>query len=131
MKPNLAIDFDDTIVKLNNHEIIGLNHGVKEAILKLKEYYNIVIYSSRNVAGYEREFEEMKKYLKANDIYYDSIVEREDGKVMAMFYVDDKAIEFKDNWNSITNRLLDTENKNKAIDFANKHQVVDLLLRKI
>lgn len=104
-KPNLCVDFDDTLV-VSEGEYLELKPFAREALLRLKDEYTIVIFSSRNVPKYKKEFAAMVSFLNDNDVYYDFIAEVTDGKIPASYYIDDKAVTFKDNWKEIMNRVL-------------------------
>lgn len=107
--PTLAVDFDGTIVE-HKFPLIGvLKPGVKEAMQELHKKYYIIIFSVRATwgifNGYPKCVEEMIEFLKQNDIPYDLIARKDCGKPLADYYIDDRAIEFKDNWREITLRL--------------------------
>jgi hypothetical protein len=48
----------------------------------------------------------MIAFLDANDIPYDEIDDGSKGKPGALYYIDDKAIRFEDNWIDIAARVL-------------------------
>lgn len=109
MRETIAIDFDGTIVTHRYPDIGDLKDGVKEAINALYDRYEIVIWTCRNnhllnnntVAAIKR----VSDYLDANGIKYDRVDDGKAGKVLADYYIDDRAIEFKDNWAEIEQRL--------------------------
>jgi hypothetical protein len=74
--------------------------GSKEAIDELKKYFNIVIFTARvsptahGKEGAKEQRENIKKWLKKYNIYYDKITCE---KIPASFYIDDRAIRFS-NW---------------------------------
>lgn len=110
MKQTLSVDFDGTIVDHAFPLIGGLKPGVKEAITKLKEKYTIVISSCRasqlfNRGKPNKYVEEMRKFLDDNDIPYDRIDEGDEGKIVAVAYIDDRGIRYQDNWAQIAESL--------------------------
>jgi len=115
MKQKICIDFDNTIAEIDETwNPIGIKPGVKQAINTLKENFIIAIFSSRNWPGiYEKygdtnEFRmtQMVDFLNENGIYHDKIITSDEGKYEAEYYIDDRAIEFKDNWGEITTRIM-------------------------
>ncbi len=112
MKRTISIDFDGTIVEHDFPRIGKLKEGAKEAITALKEHYTIVISSCRTSAVFNRKegaenpyFEQMKSFLDQNEIPYDRIDLGNEGKVVAVAYIDDRAISFRDNWLEIAQSL--------------------------
>ena len=104
IKPYLAVDFDGTIATTVNDIPIELKEGAKEALLKLKDRFTIVIYSARNWSGWsdtEDRVKVMVDFLKKHDIYYDKISQTSEGKHIAEYYIDDRAITFKNNWKEL------------------------------
>jgi len=98
----ILVDMDDTIChEASDGECGEPMEGVKEALTKLKEMgYEIVIFSHR--ADDKHGEDEIKKYLEAHEIPYDSIYKGE--KPLARFQIDDRAIHF-DNWNSVLKQI--------------------------
>lgn len=91
-KKNCAIDFDGVIHSYHKGWYDGSIYGyvipgAKEAIDKLKNDYNIIIYTAR-IIGNPDAIYDIEKFLIDNDIYYDEIKE----KIIAEFYIDDRAI---------------------------------------
>ena len=111
MKLTLAVDFDDTIAANDRFPDIGApKEGVKEALTKLSEMYEIIIYTCRTRldAGYrDYSIEQIEKYMAAHEIPYDRLDLGLEGKVFADFYIDDKAIAFENNWSEITEALIE------------------------
>ena len=112
-KPTLAIDFDGTIADDSNFPIIGEpKKGVKEAIDKLSEKYEIVIDSCRTSRVfkkspvYQKRIDEMIGWLNENKIKYDRINMGDEGKVLAEAYIDNRAIRFEDNWDKILKQCI-------------------------
>lgn len=109
MRKTLAIDFDGTIVENSFPHIGVLKTGVKEALQTLHKEYYIIIFSVRPTwglyNGYPNCVKEMIDFLIFNKIPYDLIAHKDNGKVFADYYIDDRAIEFKDNWPDIVKRI--------------------------
>lgn len=112
MKKTLSIDFDGTIVEHEFPNIGPLIDGAKEALQRLSKKYEIVISSCRasrlfNHPGQKNpHLEEMIEFLDANEIPYDRIDMGNEGKVVAEYYIDDRAITFRDNWGTISRELM-------------------------
>src|ERR1017187_5307235 len=121
MTPSVSIDFDGTIVDHEYPHIGALKPGAKEALEALRHYgFWIIISSCRTSGMYPEVFShtpgqpvaerqcvlDMIKFLDDNGIPYDQIDDGSVGKVMADFYVDDKAVRFNDNWRFITQFIL-------------------------
>ena len=81
-----------------------------------KAGYRIVIHSCRtsfkckNLLGGD-QFERIKDYMKHYKLPFDKI--REPDKPIGVAYIDDKGINFRNNWGEITDKLLSRSNKNK------------------
>lgn len=109
----LAIDFDDTITE-RRHGMTMLRPGAKETINRLFDAgWEIVIWTCRNnpevVGGQggqvEYALKQVHKHLNDWGIKYTRVDEGMRGKILATHYIDDRAIEFKDNWAEIGERL--------------------------
>lgn len=87
--------------------------GIRETIADLrKNGYEIVIYSTR--ASSTTDIQEMKKWLKKHDIEVDGFVS---DKPVALMYVDDRAIPFNGNCETLMKNILNFKvwtEKNKA-----------------
>lgn len=102
---SVAVDFDGTIVENKFPEIGELKPGAIEALQALKSKgYKIIIHSARSSTP-EGNANEMKAFLDKNQVPYDEI-HSSAGKPIASAYIDDKSIEFKDNWQQIVDRVL-------------------------
>lgn len=111
-KQTIAIDFDGTICDWAFPHCGAPKAGVKEAIDKLKDKYEIVISSCRTCAYFKDHpdtptiVQSMIDYLKEHQIYYDRIDMGNEGKVLAIAYIDDRAVPFKNNWREIAESLM-------------------------
>jgi alpha-D-ribose 1-methylphosphonate 5-triphosphate synthase subunit PhnI len=119
----IMVDFDGTIVDFAFPEIGALKAGVKEALGKLKERYTIVISSCRSSALFKkpnpeeaipgqrpadgRDYtKEMENFLNAYEVPYDRIDRGDEGKVVAVAYIDDRGIRFENNWAEIVEKMI-------------------------
>lgn len=94
--PRICVDFDHTIVHIDTPI-----PGAKEALRALKDKgYMIIIYSCNN-----RDW--IEKVLNNNEIPYDYIYDsnRDIGKPIATWYIDDRAIGFRGNWNTVLEEI--------------------------
>jgi 2'-5' RNA ligase len=100
------IDLDDTLATENEDGSIGnLMEGAKEALNTLKQNgWNIVVYSYRSNVDEDN----VKEFLDKNNLTYDSIFI---GKPLYQVLVDDRAIQFKNNWKEIVNEIGKPEKK--------------------
>jgi len=114
-RPTICVDFDGTVV---DHDWprtgpLNIKPGVKEALLKLHELdFKIVIYSCRSnleAFGSDMYFKEMQAFLQDNDIYYDEIATVP--KPLAVWYIDDKAIPYRENWADIAEYIAEEHEK--------------------
>lgn len=119
-KPRICIDLDGVIHRYSKGYQDGSFYdpptpGAKKAIDWLKEHYEIAIFTARMVPDDDRfapvtSKEDVEKYLRDNDIYFDEVTGH---KLPAVAYVDDRAIEFKGDWEYVLLRVLTLENKLK------------------
>lgn len=114
-KPTLAIDFDGTIVDHEFPEIGELKKDVKEALTSLSKEYKIIIYSCRNSKHFTEgmfkdTLQKMTTFLEENEIPFDLVDDGSMGKPFATYYIDDRAISFKDNWKDLAIGLLVKKN---------------------
>lgn len=101
----LCIDFDGTIVENAFPQIGKLKPNVVEVLQKLNEKYDIVISSCRTSKEFEGSPERLKiiqdmiNCLIDNKIPYKRIDMGDEGKVIADYYIDDRAISFNSKHN--------------------------------
>lgn len=121
----IAVDLDGTILEYDGWK--GHDHfgkplpGVREALQKLKEQgFVIIIWTTRN------NREEIAKYLKEQGIPFDYINENPYGppggsnKVYADYYVDDRAVEFRGDWQEVLRKVYGAKpDLNKLKEFIN------------
>ena len=111
MNKTLIIDFDGTITDFKFPEMGEPKEGVREALQDLKDAgFEIVILSCRTgdecstyLIEKKEQVRAMEAYLKRHNIPYDAVLNKD--KPIAMYYIDDRAIEFKDNWGDIAERF--------------------------
>lgn len=112
----IAVDFDGTICEDNFPDIGKPKPDVREVLYRLKELgYYIIIWSCRtshwdyNTYGGDPKqptlnrlrVADMIAWLLEHNIPYDEIDDGSRGKPSVDYYIDDKAISFKNNWESI------------------------------
>jgi hypothetical protein len=108
----IAVDFDGTLCDFNYPDIGPPKPGAIEALTRFRaEGYQVVIWSCRTCSYYmdifcpdgeapadRKVYQDMKAWLDRHGVPYDWIDMGDKGKPMCDFYVDDKAVRFKDNW---------------------------------
>lgn len=123
MTLRLAIDLDNTICenKKSGQEYSDVL-PMKDAVETLKTFrnrgYYIIIFTARNMRTFEGNVGKINKFqapiiidwLQRWEIPYDELVL---GKPHVDFLIDDKGIEFKNNWIEVSERLLLEEERNK------------------
>jgi beta-phosphoglucomutase-like phosphatase (HAD superfamily) len=114
---NIIVDFDNTICERAVYPEAGPpKDGVKEALLELKSMgFSIIIWScrtSRDVYPHMIERMEQMKYMKEWFLKYDmgncydEILMMD--KPNADIYIDDRAVQFSDNWGEIVKQISST-----------------------
>lgn len=88
-KPRVCVDFDGTIWDG------AILPGCVEALTKIQEHYAIAIFSARST---DAERKQMKDILDSNSVPYDEILP---SKPMAVAYIDDRGIGFRD-WRMVS-----------------------------
>ncbi len=117
----IAIDLDGTILEYHGwmgHDFFGRPiPGAIKALKRLKEKgFVIIIWTTRS------NKEEIAEYLKSQEIPFDYINENPYGppdtsnKIYADYYVDDRAIEFKGNWDVVLRKLGVTDKEDEWDD---------------
>ena len=97
----LAIDLDKTIAVSNypNFKLQEPIKGAKESIDKLvAKGWKIIIHTARPWSDYDI----IEKWLNKYEIPHRRIV---CGKLFAKYYIDDRGIEFKGNWNKVLKKI--------------------------
>jgi len=107
----VAVDLDGTILRFDGWK--GQKHfgeplpGAKEALFELKRRgFIVVIWTTR------KNIEDIKRVLAKYGIPFDYINENPHqppdcgGKIYADFYVDDRAVEFNGNWDTVLRKIL-------------------------
>ena len=111
---NLAIDFDGVVHTFDKGWHDGTCYGTPiegalEAIESLADDWNIIIFSAkvrpdRPLVGGKTGYELVDEWLQKHNVRkYVSEITHE--KPRAKYYIDDKAIEFTNNWNEVLERL--------------------------
>ncbi len=97
----IAVDFDGTVVSHRYPKIGELKEGAKEALVAFHEAgHKIIIWTCRT-GQQERD---VRSFLQENGIPFDTInnpimgADMGTRKVFADMYIDDKAVQFDDNW---------------------------------
>lgn len=120
---NIAIDFDGVI-----HQFDGWGDGTcygepikgaLESIMELSKNYNVIIFTAkarpdRPLVGGKTGLELVTEWLAKHEVLH-LIKEVTHEKPRAKFYIDDKAIEFKNNWKEIMTRLENNKGDNDKL----------------
>jgi len=111
---NLAIDFDGVVHTFDKGWHDGTCYGAPiegalEAIKSLADDWNIIIFSAkvrpdRPFVNGKTGYELVDEWLEEHGVR-DYVSEITHEKPRAKFYIDDKAIEFTNNWSEILERL--------------------------
>jgi len=110
-----VVDFDGTIAEFSYPNIGKPKPGVKESLQKLKDIgFEIHILSCRtsiDVKKYpidrQEQVRKMEQYLDEHEIPYDKVLNKD--KPLALWYIDDRAIEFRDNWDDVVRKITEHE----------------------
>ena len=111
MSPVICIDFDQTINSSHYPDLGEPTEGVKEAFEKLRSVgYEIHILSCRtnpevtkHIIDRQEQCRTIKRYLEEHDIPYDVVLN--EFKPIATYYIDDRAVEFKGNWDDVLGKI--------------------------
>ena len=90
----VLVDFDGVLKQRDGRNALPID-GALGAMKGLKKLgYEIVIFTTRAIDGLdERQY--VADWMAKNNIQYDSITDK---KLPATYYIDDKAIAFKGDW---------------------------------
>ena len=111
MKKVVICDFDNTINSSHYPDLGEPTKGVKEAFEKMRSMgYKIHILSCRtnpevtdHMFDRQEQCRIMIRYLKEHDIPYDAV--SNEYKPVATFYIDDRAVEFRGDWNDVLGKI--------------------------
>jgi len=113
-QPILCVDWDGTLVEYDNWESDGnrireFKPGAVESLKALSRKFDIWIFSTRfnpikGRTDYVRKIKGMIREALENEGILVGGLTHEKGP--AQWFIDDRAIEFKDNWREITKRLM-------------------------
>jgi len=116
-KPSLVVDFDGVICEHRFPDVGEPTEGVKEALDTLRKAgYRIVIHSCRTSFQFRDsligdQFDRIKEYMKFYKLHFDDVWVPD--KPIGVAYIDDRAINYKNNWEKITEKLLTKSRKYK------------------
>lgn len=107
----VLVDFDGTICDFAYPEMGYPKRGVREALQKIKDMgYKIHILSCRTNTELHKypsdriqQVRMMEAYLKEHEIPYDKVLNKD--KPLAHFYIDDRAIGFRDDWERVIEEM--------------------------
>lgn len=115
-KKRIIVDFDGTICGFEFPDCGPPEPGVREALLELHDLgFEIVIHSCRTSVYWKGQqdwpnrmsnYRIILNYMAEHDLYYDSIIMDENvDKPIAEFYIDDRGVGYKGNWNDVVNEI--------------------------
>ena len=122
MKPRIMIDLDGVVHRYSKGFYDGTLYddpmnGAKEFIDGMKDIYEVVIFTARVSTTKDRfapasSIKYVEEWLNKHNIYFDMVTS---DKLPAIAYVDDRAIEFKGDWDYVRERfeILDKEGKDE------------------
>ena len=112
MKPRIMIDLDGVVHRYSKGFDDGTLYddpmpGAKEFIDSMKDIYEIVIFTARVSTTKIRfapasSIKYVEEWLNKHNIYFDLVTS---DKLPAIAYIDDRAIEFKGDWNYVRERF--------------------------
>jgi hypothetical protein len=115
--PSLVVDFDGVICEHRFPDVGEPTEGVQEALDTLREAgYRIVIHSCRTSFKFKNlligdQFDRIKEYMNYYKLSFDDVWVPD--KPIGVAYIDDKAMNFKNNWGEITEELLSKSRRHK------------------
>jgi len=120
-KKTVCVDFDGTICKWAFPEEGALQEGVKTALQFFKAMgFKLIISSCRtnkklNPKVYKQQVRIIRDYLDKHEILFDEIDDGEQGKVVADYYIDDRAIRFteKKGWLGVISEFVNEIQKDE------------------
>jgi len=111
---NIAVDFDGVVHTFDKGWHDGTCYGEPidgslDALKTLSQNYNVIIFSAkvrpdRPLVDGKTGLQLVDEWLKKHNVR-ELVSDITHEKPRAEFYIDDKAIEFKDNWEEILERL--------------------------
>ena len=117
MKPTLCIDFDGTLHKYSEGWKDGSIYdepidGSKEFVDSVRNDFNIVIFTARMINSKNPKNTKKKiiEWLDKHKIHYDDITGY---KISAIAYIDDRAIEFKGDWDIVKDKVENMDESTK------------------
>lgn len=117
MNKVVVCDFDGTICVFDYPGMGDPQPGVKEALQKLKDMgYEIHIASCRTNHDLKKypidrreQVRAMEAYLDKHEIPYDVVLNND--KALGVWYIDDRGIGFRGDWNKVVEEIEDEERK--------------------
>jgi predicted HAD superfamily phosphohydrolase YqeG len=111
----IVLDFDGTIMPHVWPKFAPPFSGVKDAIARMRQAgYKVMVHTCRTASYWEmmgnhqiprmdEAIEQVRNYLKEYGIVVDGIWTAD--KPVATYYVDDRAIQFKGDWNDVCQQM--------------------------
>lgn len=127
-KKNIVIDVDGTLFEYGKYTPNEFGEPKKDMIKVLNELknrgYKITIFTARK----DNERTALVNHLEFHDVPYDELIM---GKPIGKYYIDDRAIEFKDNWKKIGNIIKSQSDlldllKNDAVQGRTNYNGLDI-----
>ncbi|MFQ5964722.1 MAG: hypothetical protein ACE5KZ_10585 [Candidatus Scalinduaceae bacterium] len=109
-KPAIVVEFDGVICENKFPDVGEPIGGVREALNTLKRAgYRIIIHSRRTSSYLKNklicnQYQWIADYMEYYKLYYDDIWLLD--KPIAVAYIDDKALNFYNNWEEITEQII-------------------------